>query len=154
MTNRKIHLQVFCTFSINRYSMLYHYSLLEWLLLYAFSYSVDRSRFLCFLFGMDDSCSGKSFSIPSMYPRSNTLTTSLVVIWWFFICEYIVVFSSFLISCFMNNNTLVVNHQLQLYNIFFLFVWIVCLASFNLGSWYLLFGPFHMVSREMLSKCI
>src|SRR3954468_24918961 len=48
---------------------------LEWILLYSFS-SSDRSRFLFFLNGNDDICSGKSFSTPK-YPRSATLTTCL-----------------------------------------------------------------------------
>jgi len=46
---------------------------LEWLLLCSFS-TCDNSLFLFFLFGNDDSCSGKSLSTPR-YPRSTTLTT-------------------------------------------------------------------------------
>src|SRR6185312_6896816 len=93
---------------------------LEWLLLYSLS-STDRSMFLFFLFGMDDNCSGKSFSTPRKVSKVNYINnlfgcdgTTL------FIYSYIVMFSSFLIFCFMHNNTLLVTHQLQLYSMFFL----------------------------------
>ncbi|HEY6534657.1 MAG TPA: hypothetical protein VIY08_02440 [Candidatus Nitrosocosmicus sp.] len=45
--------------------------------MYSFS-SSDNSRFLFFLYGKADSCSGKSFSTPR-YPRSNTFRTSFGV---------------------------------------------------------------------------
>src|SRR6185312_11606272 len=70
---------------------------LEWLLLYSLS-STDRSMFLFFLFGMDDNCSGKSFSIPR-YPRSKTLTTCLGVTDGYFYKYYN---RAFFLSCSMS----------------------------------------------------
>jgi predicted AlkP superfamily pyrophosphatase or phosphodiesterase len=65
---------------------------------------------------MDDFCSGKSFSIPR-YPRSNTLTTSLgLQDDYSYICEYIIMFSSFFMICFMNDiTTMIVYRNLCLY---------------------------------------
>ena len=81
---------------------------------------------------MDDSCSGKSFSIPR-YPKSNTLTTCFGVIRMILFINIIVMSSSFLMVCFMDDKATIVNHKLCLYSMSFLLSRIEYLSFFLLS---------------------
>ena len=102
---------------------------LEWFWLHSFS-SLARSFWLLFfLFGMDDFWSGKSFSTPR-YPRSNTFTTFFWGCRMILFIDVIVMPFSFLVVCFMDDDTLVVNHELSLYGMPFLLSRIMHISSF------------------------
>jgi hypothetical protein len=96
--------------------------------------------FLFFLLGVDDGCCGKSFSMPTRYPRSTTLTT------WFEITDdslykYNNMPFSFLMICFVDDKTTIVDHKLCLYDIFlFLSRMILLLFPFIYRPWNLLFS--------------
>ncbi len=76
-----------------------------------------KFRFRFFLLGMDDNCSGKSFSIPISKVKyiNNHFGSYRMILFIYSIYSH--AFSSFLMICFMNGTTtMIVNHKQCLYS--------------------------------------
>ena len=86
-------------------------------MLYSFS-SCDNSPFFFFLYGKADSCSGNPFLYQGILDHTHLqhLCDDGMIL----LINVIVMPSSFLMVCFVNDIALVINHKLILYSMSFL----------------------------------